>query len=181
MGKRKEPGDDDLSLWSRVAATASPLRKRKAAAQVRKAGAPHKAPAPKSAPRAAPTGAKTSATKPAAPLDRQTARHLEKGKIAVEARLDLHGMRQADAHAELKRFLKSAQARGLKHVLVITGKGAEADARSFYEEDARGILRKAVPHWLSGKELSPLVVSFSEAPRRLGGEGALYVRLRRAR
>ncbi len=93
----------------------------------------------------------------------------------------MHGMRQADAHAQLKRFLKSAQARGLKHVLVITGKGAEGDAKSFYEEDERGVLRKVVPHWLADKDLSPLVVSFSPAPRRLGGEGALYVRLRRPR
>ena len=64
----------------------------------------------------------------AAPLDRQTSRQLDKGKLEVEARLDLHGMRQRDAHAQLRRFLKTAQARGLKHVLVITGKGADQAA-----------------------------------------------------
>ena len=91
-------------------------------------------------------------------------------------------MRQRDAHAQLRRFLKTAQARGLKHVLVITGKGAEpSTSRSFYEEDERGVLRQAVPHWLSGPDFASLVVSFSPAPRRLGGEGALYVRVRRAR
>jgi DNA-nicking Smr family endonuclease len=104
----------------------------------------------------------------AAPLDRQTSRHLDKGKIEVEARLDLHGMRQRDAHAQLRRFLMTAQARGLRHVLVITGKGADqAASKSFYEE--------AEP------EFASLVVSFSPAPRRLGGQGALYVRLRRLR
>jgi DNA-nicking Smr family endonuclease len=185
MTKRGQ-GDDDFSLWARVAATASPLQKRKAAASVRRAPAAPTMAAPTAAgaPRAAPVVNTPSAkpvAKPAAPLDRQTSRHLDKGKIAVEARLDLHGMRQADAHTRLRQFLKSAQARGVKHVLVITGKGAEANAKSFYEEDERGVLRKAVPHWLSSNELAPLVVSFSSAPRRLGGEGALYVRVRRSR
>jgi DNA-nicking Smr family endonuclease len=108
-------------------------------------------------------------------LGRQVAR-----KLAVEARLDLHGMKQREAHAALRRFLKSAQAKGHRHVLVITGKGADRSAsRSFYEEEERGVLRQAVPHWLRLPDLAPIVVEFSSAPRRLGGEGALYVRLRR--
>ena len=81
-------------------------------------------------------------------------------------------MRQRDAHAALRRFLKAAHGKGLRHVLVITGKGAE--------EDERGVLRQAVPHWLAAPDLASLVVSYSAAPRRLGGEGALYVRLRKA-
>jgi DNA-nicking Smr family endonuclease len=102
--------------------------------------------------------------------------------LAVEARLDLHGMRQRDAHAALRRFLKVAQGKGFRHVLVITGKGAEPGAaKSFYEEDERGVLRQAVPHWLAAPDLASLVVSYSAAPRRLGGEGALYVRLRKGR
>ncbi len=40
--------------------------------------------------------------------------------------------------------------------------------------------RQAVPHWLAAPDLAHVVLSYSEAPRRLGGEGALYVRLRRA-
>jgi DNA-nicking Smr family endonuclease len=180
MGKRGHPDDDEL--WDRVAATATPLRKRKASKPTRTSAAERtETPAPKPRTKSASAVPKKPTHAAGAPLDRQTSRHLEKGRIAVEARLDLHGMRQADAHAQLKRFLKSAQARGLKHVLVITGKGAEGDAKSFYEEDERGVLRKVVPHWLADKDLSPLVVSFSPAPRRLGGEGALYVRLRRPR
>ncbi len=187
MGGRGQ-GDDDDALWEKVAGTASPLKRGrdalmpkpvKVAAPVPKAKpqrpAPVTAPAPKSTP-------KPAHVPKAAPLDRQTSRQLDKGKLEVEARLDLHGMRQRDAHAQLRRFLKVAQARGLKHVLVITGKGAAQEAsKSFYEEDERGVLRNAVPHWLSGPEFASLVVSFSQAPRRLGGEGALYVRLRRAR
>jgi DNA-nicking Smr family endonuclease len=118
----------------------------------------------------------------AEPLDRQTSRQLEKGRLEVEARLDLHGMRQRDAHAQLRRFLETAQARGLRHVLVITGKGADqAASKGFYEEDERGVLRNAVPHWLAEPDFAPLVVSFSPAPPRLGGGGALYVRLRKPR
>ena len=69
----------------------------------------------------------------------------------------------------------------MRHVLVITGKGADKTAsKSFYEEDERGVLRHAVPRWLAEPDFASLVVSYSPAPRRLGGEGALYVRLRQA-
>ena len=190
MGRRGRSDDDDEALWEKVVETASPLKRgrnaaapkpAKIAAPVAKAKPPQgprplqPAPAPKPAP-------KPGHVPRAAPLDRQTSRQLDKGKLEVEARLDLHGMRQRDAHAQLRRFLKTAQARGLKHVLVITGKGADqTTSRSFYEEDERGVLRNAVPHWLAEPEFAALVVSFSPAPRRLGGEGALYVRLRRTR
>jgi len=188
MGKRGPGDDDDEALWEKVVETAAPLKRGrnaaaskppKVAAPVAKAKSPPgprpTQPAPKPAP-------KPSHVPRAAPLDRQTSRQLDKGKLEVEARLDLHGMRQRDAHAQLRRFLKTAQARGLRHVLVITGKGVDqAASRSFYEEDERGVLRNAVPHWLAEPEFAALVVSFSPAPRRLGGEGALYVRLRRPR
>jgi DNA-nicking Smr family endonuclease len=88
-------------------------------------------------------------------------------------------MRQRDAQAALRRFLRSAQGKDYRHVLVITGKGAQEMAKSFYEEEARGVLRQAVPQWLRDPEFASIVVSFSQAPRRLGGEGALYVRLRK--
>lgn len=190
MGKRggDDPDDNDAALWKKVAETAAPLKRgrnaaapkpAKIAAPVAKAKPPEPSPPRKPAPRPAP---KTDHVPRAAPLDRQTSRQLDKGRLEVEARLDLHGLRQRDAHAQLRRFLKTAQACGLKHVLVITGKGAEQGAaKSFYEEEERGVLRNAVPHWLSEPEFASLVVSFSPAPRRLGGEGALYVRLRRAR
>jgi DNA-nicking Smr family endonuclease len=189
MGKRGKGDDDDEALWEKVAGTASPLKRgrdavvppkpAKIAAPVAKAKPPRIAPRTPVPPKPVP---KPAHVPRAAPLDRQTSRQLDKGRLEVEARLDLHGMRQRDAHAQLRRFLKTAQARGLKHVLVITGKGADqAASRSFYEEEERGVLRQAVPHWLSDPEFATLVVSFSQAPRRLGGEGALYVRLRRPR
>lgn len=184
MGRQRDENDEEL--WERVARSAKPLGRTRA---VPHAPRPKKEPARGAAKGEAPTPKPMSkpAAKPAPvargqALDRQTARALERGRLAVEARLDLHGMRQRDAHAALRRFLKSAQGKGYRHVLVITGKGAAQDERrSFYEAEERGVLRQAVPHWLTQPDLAHLVVSYSEAPRRLGGEGALYVRLRAAK
>jgi DNA-nicking Smr family endonuclease len=184
MSRRRDESDDEL--WERVARSAKPLATGRAALhaerpkkgpprETAKADKPAQRPVPKVAPKPPPTARGEV-------LNRQTARALERGRLAVEARLDLHGMRQREAHVALRRFLKSAQGRGQRHVLVITGRGAEPDARrSFYEEDERGVLRQAVPHWLEQPDLAALVVSYAEAPRRLGGGGALYVRLRAAK
>ena len=189
MGKRKTDNEmeNDAELWARIARSAKPLAKNRV---TRVAAQPKPAPPPKG--KAAKTGTPTAAmpkpssrpshTPSASGLDRQTARKLDKGYLAVEARLDLHGMRQRDAHAALRKFVKWAQSKDYRHVLVITGKGsARAEKESFYEDEARGVLRQAVPHWLGLPDLAPLIVSFSEAPRRLGGGGALYVRLRKFR
>jgi DNA-nicking Smr family endonuclease len=179
MGKRDTELETDAQLWARVARSAKPIAKARIAPAVeppaKEAAPPPAKPAPKPVVKAAPTARGET-------LDRQTARQLERGKLPVEARLDLHGMRQREAHAALRRFLKSAQGNGYRHVLVITGKGAAADTtKPFYKSDERGVLRQAVPHWLAAPDLAPVVLSFSEAPRRLGGEGALYVRLRKGR
>ena len=186
MGRRDSDFETDAELWARVARSARPLKKGRAATAPVSAPKPRPKPTAKeSTPAAKPAPKPEPKRAPAArgeALDRQTARKLEGGRLAVEARLDLHGMRQKDAHAALRRFLKSAQGKGHRHVLVITGKGAPADdSRPFYQSDERGVLRQAVPHWLTAPDLAHVVVSYSEAPRRLGGEGALYVRLRRPR
>ena len=191
MGKRgpdKDP-DEDTALWARVVETARPLHKGRVAAKVPPIKL--KPPAPKPAPTAEVEQASQPPKIPGRPkpaplprgtsLDRGTARKLETGRLPVEARLDLHGMRARDAHLALKRFIKAAQGKGYRNVLVITGKGtATKEAKSFYEEEERGVLRQSVPHWLSGAEFADLVISYAAAPRRLGGEGALYVRVRKA-
>jgi DNA-nicking Smr family endonuclease len=186
MGKRDSELETDAELWARVARSAKPIAKGRIAPTVEPPKPRAKPPAtdavPPSAKPAPKPVAKPAPTARSEALNRQTARQLERGKLPVEARLDLHGMRQREAHAALRRFLKSAQGKGYRHVLVITGKGAVSDtARPFYESDERGVLRQAVPHWLAAPDLAPVVLSYSEAPRRLGGEGALYVRLRRPR
>ena len=188
---------DDAALWARVAETADPLTKKNRFVDLEMPLKPRPRPShAKTSPRdaaspdatalkplsKAPSGkvAVKKAPSPKAGLDRQTARKLDKGHLAIEARIDLHGMRQREAHNALRKFLHWARQKDYRHVLVITGKGSLRDeGRSFYDEDARGVLRQAVPHWLAHGDLAPLIVSFSDAPRRLGGEGALYVRLRK--
>src|SRR5262245_41439648 len=149
MGRRRDESDEEL--WERVARSARPLAKGRAVSapdRPKKGPQRETAKADKSAPRQAPKVApKPPPTARGEVLNRQTARALERGRLAVEARLDLHGMRQREAHAALRRFLKSAQGKGHRHVLVITGRGTEPDPRrSFHEADERGVLRAAVPH-----------------------------------
>ena len=185
MGKRDSKPESDAELWARVMRSAKPLEKPRPAPPAQPSKPRAKPPAEGAAPSPRPaqrTAAKQPPTARGETLDRQTARQLERGRLAVEARIDLHGMRQREAHAALRRFLKTAQGKGRRNVLVITGKGAAPEpTRPFYEESPRGVLRQAVPHWLAHPDLAHVVASYSEAPRRLGGEGALYVRLRKAR
>jgi DNA-nicking Smr family endonuclease len=112
-----------------------------------------------------------------ATIDRRTKQRLSRGTASVDARLDLHGMTQSAARARLDSFLRSAQARGLGLVLVITGKGREGPDDPYGE--VRGVLRRQVPRWLALPELRPYVVGFSEAGPGHGGAGALYVRVRK--
>lgn len=117
---------------------------------------------------------------PLAAFDEKERRRLGKNPDLIDARLDLHGYRQREAHEALRSFLLSCAARGHRHVLIITGKGTVAERqRDFYGEE-RGVLRRLVPQWLGDPQLRGLVVSYSTSHMRHGGEGALYVRLRRS-
>lgn len=106
-------------------------------------------------------------------LDRRSAERMRRGKMSIDARLDLHGLGQQDAHSQLDSFLARAQAQGLRCVLVITGKGR------FSEEG--GILRKQVPKWLNLPANRERVLAFDYARPQHGGSGALYILLRRQR
>jgi DNA-nicking Smr family endonuclease len=101
-----------------------------------------------------------------------------RGREAIEARLDLHGMTQSEAHAALLSFLRRAQANDVRLALVVTGKGAGKTTREMPRE--RGVLRRSVPMWLSLPEFRRFVISFEEAHPSHGGQGALYLRMRRA-
>lgn len=114
-----------------------------------------------------------------APMDDRTKRRLVRGTMAIDERLDLHGFTQDAAHAVLRRFLVTARDRGARVVLVITGKGKPSAALPGGHD--RGILRRAVPHWLGDPGLRDVVVGFEEAHLAHGGSGAIYVRLRRRR
>ncbi len=113
-----------------------------------------------------------------APIDDRTRRRLVRGAMAIDERLDLHGLTQEAAHAALRRFLVTARDRGARIVLVITGKGRPGAA---FEVHERGVLRRSVPHWLGDPGLRDVVVGFEEAHTAHGGAGAIYVRLRRRR
>ena len=111
---------------------------------------------------------------PLSPLGRRLRARVARGKEAIDARLDLHGKTQSEAHAALLHFLRSAGARGARLVLVITGKGQRSAGEG-------GVLRRQVPHWLRLPEFRVFVIGFEDAHIAHGGEGALYVRLRRPR
>lgn len=106
-------------------------------------------------------------------LDRRTEINLRRGKVKIEARIDLHGMTQEQAHPALGDFLADSQAAGKRSVLVITGKGRGKDG------GGTGILRDAVPKWLNQGANRNMVRAFSFAAPKDGGEGALYVLLKR--
>ena len=114
-------------------------------------------------------------------MDRKAYGRLQRGKLAPEGRIDLHGMTMERAHPALVRFILSAQASGKRLVLVITGKGRTS------EEDAgpipipRGVLKHQVPQWLSSPPLAHAVLQIAPAHQRHGGGGAYYVYLRRPR
>lgn len=104
-------------------------------------------------------------------LDRPARHKIARGRLTLDARLDLHGLTQDEAYDLLLHFVQSAQARGLRHVLVITGKGASSGSS--------GVLRHVVPHWLATAPFRLYVSAMEDAARHHGGHGALYIRLRR--
>lgn len=113
-------------------------------------------------------------------MDKRQFVRLSKGRLDPEARLDLHGMTLDRAHGALTRFITTARLRGQRLVLVITGKGRDS------VEDGpiprrRGALRHEVPHWLRAAPLESMVLEVRHAHRRHGGDGALYVYLRKPR
>jgi len=180
--RRRRLTAEEAELWRRVARKVTPLddeRARRCAPESVAAAPPQSEVvgdgAPAAAPRvAAAPPARSQATAPAAEhgtLDRRTAQRLKRGRIAIDARFDLHGHTQSTAHAALLRFIERARAEGCRHVLVVTGRGSQGG----------GILKRTVPRWLMEPAFHRHVVAFHEAGPRHGGAGALYVVLRRQR
>ena len=168
------PDVEDLRLWAVVAATVRPLRPHSAPA----AGvADHPTPASTSAAPSPPPRppAKSRhpfpAPRPPADVEAGLRRRLSRGREALVARIDLHGMSQDAARAALAAFIRRAADEGWRSALVITGKGVGGD----------GVLRRRAPEWLAEPPIRQHVAGVSEAHRRHGGEGALYVALKRKR
>ena len=180
--RRRGLSEEERVLWDSVAKQTKPLRKKPRAAKAVPAVAAETAAAKSTtsarplAPAKASPAPKPPAAPPLAPLGRRERSQLSRGRKQIDGRLDLHGMTQMRAHRELAGFLQRAHRDGLSFVLVITGKGRATAAQS-----ERGVLRRQVPLWLSLPEFRALVVGFEEAHIGHGGEGALYVRIRRAK
>jgi DNA-nicking Smr family endonuclease len=180
--RRRRLSEEERTLWGRITRSVMPLRRRLQPADpdepVSTATKPKAVPPARAhaAARGVPTASKP-APKPVPslePLGRRQKQRLARGTLDIDARIDLHGKTQSQAHAALLRFLPAAQRDGAKFVLVITGKGTRA-------QDERGVLKRQVPLWLKLPEFRAYVVGFEEAHVGHGGEGALYLRLRRAR
>jgi DNA-nicking Smr family endonuclease len=191
MSRRRPLSDEERALWTGFARSITPLNPPRRPTDVSESAPPAK-PTPKppgksriKADTSAPPRARAAAphetrpekkTPPLAPLGRRLRQRVARGREAIDARLDLHGFTQMQAHAALLLFLRRAQADGVRMVLVVTGKGT-AKAGETHE---RGVLKRQVPLWLSLPEFRALVVGFEDAHVGHGGAGALYVRLRRA-
>lgn len=181
--KERKLSTEDRILWGRVAKSTRPMAGRMAdmeafeaalsaeAASEEKARAAKAAKAPAAAEQQiAPIPAKQPSGQHQ-PLERPVKRKIAKGRLALEARIDLHGLIQSEAHGMLLDFLLRAHGRGLRHVLVITGKGSSMGSD--------GALKRAVPLWFSKPEFRFLISSYETAAQHHGGDGALYIRLSR--
>lgn len=161
---------EETHLWGHVTATVRPLPGRPASAA--RSPTSETAPAPTPAhvpPPIRPAVAKTRPARPPEPIEPGRQRRIVRGHEPLEARIDLHGMTHDRARAALEAFLMRVWDEGCREVLVITGKGPQGD----------GVLRRFTPEWLAAPPLRAIVAGVSPAHRRHGGEGALYVALKR--
>ena len=157
---------EELRIWGLVAGTVHPLPGRATPTPAQEA-AKHETPA-----RIHPTLAKTKSARIRETLDaiEPNRRHrIAREREDIGARLDLHGLTQDRARQVVERFLIRAWDEGYRAVLVITGKGVQGD----------GVLKRAAPEWLAAPHLAHIVAGISDAARHHGGEGALYVALKR--
>lgn len=185
MAKDRKLSADERILWGKVARSTRPMPGKTGVlneldafleeAEKEADAATLKTAAPKSAAGAVGQPEQAAAPKPAGgihhPLERPVKRKIAKGRLALEARIDLHGLVQSEAHIMLLEFLMRAHDRGMRHVLVITGKGSSLGSD--------GALKRAVPMWFSKPEFRYLISSYEAAAQHHGGEGALYIRLSR--
>jgi DNA-nicking Smr family endonuclease len=165
----------ERELWAQVTRSIAPLRPQPTAPEQAAGQTGPGTPVAEPAAPSSASPARPAEPKPLAPLDRRFKQRLARGRALIDARLDLHGLTQTEAHHALADFLRRAHAREARIVLIITGKGSAG-----FSND-RGVLRRLVPQWLKTSTLRPYVVALEPASAIHGGEGAFYVRLRRTR
>lgn len=173
---RRRLSDEEEALWRGYVRSIDPLRRARESGKSKDETAEAAAPVkPARSHRSTPPMAEPP---PLAPLGRRLKQRVARGREPIEARIDLHGMTQRQAHTELLGFLQRAQADGARTVLIVTGKGRGSGGDPHGE---RGVLRRQVPLWLELPQFRPFVLGFEDAHVGHGGQGALYVRLRRNR
>jgi DNA-nicking Smr family endonuclease len=186
MSGRRQLSDDERTLWTGVVRSITPLRRSGKIArseesakpvgekkhEKKHASTPSRPPDTVAPPKPQP---KIAAL---APLGRRLRQRVARGRDPIDDRIDLHGYTQQRAYMALLHFLQRAQADGARIVLVVTGKGGSRSERDPSGE--RGVLKRQVPMWLSLPEFRSMIVGFDHAHVGHGGEGALYVRLRRS-
>jgi len=183
-GRRLKPDEEDL--WKTVTESIDPLapnkRNRKTLSDDPVAGdappAPHGVKQGKKKKLIQPPKVEPKPDSPLNPnagVDKRTLGRLKKGKMSIDARVDLHGHTRESAYRILCNFIEGAYDRQNRCVLVITGKGLRG------ADGGEGVLKQAVPGWLSGGKLKPMIVSWQLAQPRDGGSGALYVLIKRRR
>lgn len=176
MNDDGDMGDEDL--WDAVMRDVTPIKGREKTVRL---------PAPKKVSKA--SKVVQAAEKPASSrtvpqghdVDRNTLKRFQKGQMPIEARLDLHGMNQGQAHEALRAFIAASYAAGRRCVIVITGKGLTGKTSEEWGNAKPGVLKQRVPEWLEDAALKPYILQISKAQRKDGGDGALYVLLRRKR
>lgn len=186
--RRGELSEEDRILWAELVRSVSPMHGQKGLrtsttlsepvappppAPKRASAAAAKKPFLADAPSPGPVG------RPEPGLDRRTSERMRRGERTPDSRIDLHGMTAARAHSRLDTFIGAALARGDRMVLVITGKGRRPKDDIMAPDI--GLLRSEVPQWLRAGPHRDHILGIYQAHRRHGGEGALYVYLRRAR
>ena len=168
MKRGRGLSDEDRTVWETVTRKVKPLHGARRAPIVPGTSASARKPvATKVVPAASPKQVAELRPLPLLPLTRKEKQRVARGHDRIDARLDLHGHTLAEAHGELLRFLRRASTDERRLVLVITGKS--------------GVLRQEVPRWLALPEFRGMVIAVEPAAIRHGGEGALYVRVRRER
>ena len=158
---------EEAKLWDRVAAG---VKRRRASKKPAIDVAP-----PAEKPQVKPQRTRTVAPAPARPrltppADRGGEKRVRRGRVELDATLDLHGHTQASGRAALARHIASACARGARAIIIVTGSGRSGE----------GVLKRRLPEWLAEPDLRPLVTGFAQAHRKHGGGGAYYVFLKRS-
>jgi DNA-nicking Smr family endonuclease len=175
--RRRQLSEEDEALWDGFVRSIRPLRRSQKTPAREKTPVPAAAKTPRPQRPASPPPAP-----PLAPLERRLKQRVASGRAPIDARIDLHGLTQNEAYAALLRFLEQAHADGGRIALVVTGKGGKGGGGGSHDRAGeRGVLRRQVPIWLELPAFRALVVGFDNAHAGHGGDGALYVRLRRRR